>query len=332
MSLTSTTVKVQYDGDGATVAFPVTFAFWDADDLQVILRAADGSETTWTRGSQYSVAGGGGSTGTVTASASPTDYTPASGTSLTIKSNLLDKQNQSLPAGGPLPSSAIEENMDKIVRMIQQKAEALARAVGFSVTSSASGFTLPEPVSGELIRVNSAGDNYEGVALADISEDLDVTLVGLASGDYLKWDGAAWVNTTAAEVLSAIGAQAADANTAKTDAAQSWTARQYFTDHTDSSSSGSVTFDFAAGNILEITLTENVTGITLSNMTANGIYEIWITQHASSAKTVSGWSGVDEWHTGDGSAPSVTTTTGGTTIIQLRKNSAVVVGAVQNPG
>jgi hypothetical protein len=323
-------VKVQYNGDGSTVSFAVSFAFWSADDLQVIHRASDGTETVWVRGTHYTVSGGNGSTGTVTVLTSPTDYTPAASETLTIKSNIDDKQNQSLPTGGPLPSAAIEEQLDKIVRMIQQKAEALGRAVGFRLTSQVSGFFLPEPAAGEFIRVNSAGTDYEGVALADISGSIDVTLVGLASGDFLQWNGTAWVNKTASEVLTALGAEPADADIAKTDTAASWTAPQYFTDHTDESASNAVTFDFSAGNILEITLDENITGITLSNMTANGIYEIWFTQ-AAGGYTVSGWSGVT-WHTTGGTAPTMNSTNGAVMIVQLRKNAAGIFGSVQNAG
>ena len=102
------------------------------------------------------------------------------------------------------------------------------------------------------------------------------------------------------------------------------------TDHTDASSSNSVTFDFDEGNILECALTENITSITLSNLNANGVYEIWITQHASSGPfTVSGWSGVT-WV--GGSAPTMNTTASALTAIQLRKNGAIILGTALNAG
>ena len=102
------------------------------------------------------------------------------------------------------------------------------------------------------------------------------------------------------------------------------------TDHTDTSSSNSITFDFDEGNILECSLTENITSITLSNLNANGVYEIWITQHASSGPfTVSGWAGVT-WV--GGSAPTMNTTASDLTAIQLRKNGAIILGTALNAG
>jgi hypothetical protein len=91
-----------------------------------------------------------------------------------------------------------------------------------------------------------------------------------------------------------------------------------------------VTIDITAGNILEITNDENITGITLSNMTANGIYEIWFSQ-AAGGYTVSGWSGVT-WHTTGGTAPTMNSTNGAVMIVQLRKKAAGIFGSVQNAG
>ena len=53
--------------------------------------------------------------------------------------------------------------------------------------------------------------------------------------------------------------------------------------------SGTVTLDLAQGNFFEFTLTENVTGWTFSNLASSGTASSWIikiTQHASSAKTI----------------------------------------------
>src|SRR3990170_1760191 len=107
MTLSSETVRVQYSGNGSTTVFAVTFAFWSLDDLRVILTVtATGVETVWTRGTQYTLTGGSGSTGTLTVLTTPTDYPPATGTTLTIKSNLADTQSTALPLGGAFPSAA----------------------------------------------------------------------------------------------------------------------------------------------------------------------------------------------------------------------------------
>ena len=123
MTLTSEDSRDEYTTSGSDTTFAVSFAFWDLDDPLLTLREADGTETAWVRGPQYTMAGGSGSTGTATIITSPTDYTPAADLTLVITSNLDNTQNTDLPAGGAFPSSEVEQQLDQIVRMIQQGAE-----------------------------------------------------------------------------------------------------------------------------------------------------------------------------------------------------------------
>ena len=58
---------------------------------------------------------------------------------------------------------------------------------------------------------------------------------------------------------------------------------------TSTNSGAALSIDLATGNFFEFTLTENVTGWTFSNLAASGTASSWIikiTQHASSAKTI----------------------------------------------
>jgi len=138
MTLTTELNRVEYSPSGADTTFAVTFVFWDLDDPLLTLRAADGSETAWTRGTQYTMTGGDGAVGTATVVVGVTDYTPASGTTMVITSALADTQDTDLPVGGEFPSTSVEQQMDKIVRMIQQHDEANDRAIHFPVTDLAS--------------------------------------------------------------------------------------------------------------------------------------------------------------------------------------------------
>lgn len=161
MTLASTTPRVQYSGDGATVAFAVTFTFWDATDLRVILTDSGGVETVWSNGTEYTVTGGSGTTGTVTVSTSPTDYTPASGETVTIRSNLAESQTTALPLGGKLPSTAVEQRFDKNVRLIQQVSEKISRSLLLPESSATSDLELPEPSADTVISWNAAGTALE---------------------------------------------------------------------------------------------------------------------------------------------------------------------------
>lgn len=140
MSLTATTVKLIYNGDGSTVSFTVSFIFWSVDDLKVILTDATGTETVWTRGNQYNVTRdlpSGPTKGTVVVSIIPVDFTPQTGETLTIISNLPDTQPSSFPVGGPFPAGSVEQQFDQNVRLTQQRSEELGRAMKFPVSELA---------------------------------------------------------------------------------------------------------------------------------------------------------------------------------------------------
>lgn len=162
MTLASETVKVSYAGDDSTVSFPITFIYWDDTDIEVILRTdATGAETPWVDGTQYTLSGGDGSTGTLTVDTAPTDYTPATGETLVIRSARPDTQPTDLPLGGSLPSTDIERAVDQAVRLIQQRAEELGRTLKVSKTSPLSDLELPEPDAGKVIKWNGDEDGFE---------------------------------------------------------------------------------------------------------------------------------------------------------------------------
>ena len=161
MTLTATTVRVQYNGDGSTTVFPITFIFWDLDDLTVVHTDSSGTETTWTRGTQYTATGGSGSTGTLTVVTTPTDYTPAAGETLTIKSNLPNTQPTDIPLGGAFPSQSVEQQLDQIVRQGQQRDETLDRSLHFPISDSST-------ISAEIPNAATRADNLLGFTSAGV--------------------------------------------------------------------------------------------------------------------------------------------------------------------
>ena len=179
MTLTATTNKVSYSGNGSTTSFPVTFVFWDNTDVKVILKTdSTGVEVTWTEGTQYTLTGGDGSTGTLVAKTSPDDYTPASGETLVVKSNLSDVQNTSFPLGGSFPSTSAERQHDKSVRLTQQQAEEISRALKFKESSAITEIAIGDPEALKMVRWNSDATEMENVSLTDLS---------LGLGTATKW-------------------------------------------------------------------------------------------------------------------------------------------------
>tara|TARA_B100000085_G_scaffold68241_1_gene60977 strand:- start:2108 stop:2716 length:609 start_codon:yes stop_codon:yes gene_type:complete len=116
------------------------------------------------------------------------------------------------------------------------------------------------------------------------------------------------VATTAyvqAEVGQSI--QAHDADTAKTDVAQTYTAGQRGEVTTLTSSSGSVAIDFSLSNNFKLTLSEAVTAITVSNATAGQSGSIFIEQPSSGGPyAVGGW--VAAFLFSGATAPTITQT------------------------
>ena len=104
MTVSSSTNKVSYNGDGSTTVFAYSFKVFDQDDLTVILRASDGTETTQTLTTNYSVSGvgdaGGGNVTMVTA--------PASGQILTIVREQPLTQGLDLVPNDPFPAQSLE--------------------------------------------------------------------------------------------------------------------------------------------------------------------------------------------------------------------------------
>lgn len=195
MTLSSTTQKVTYNGDGSGVIFTVTFGFVLNSHIVAILRDAAAVETTWVEGSDYTLTGAGGTSGTLTATTAP-----AIGEKLVIKRAPPETQLSALPAGGPLPTATVEQMVDLAVMIVQAHSEEISRSLLLPETASLSGLTMPEPGAGELIRYNTGGTDLETVAIADLNLTLTTILTSLANLDFLRYDSgqAAFINRTPA--------------------------------------------------------------------------------------------------------------------------------------
>lgn len=144
MTVSTTTAKVSYSGDGTTVAFAVPFVFFAAAELEVIERVVStGVETIKTLTTHYSVAGGNGSTGTVTAVAAP-----AATVQWTIRRKTARTQLTDYLSGDPFPADTHERALDRLTALVQEVEEATARALQFLVTDPASSIgALPSSIS-----------------------------------------------------------------------------------------------------------------------------------------------------------------------------------------
>lgn len=140
MTIATTASVVAYTCDGATTAFPVTYDFFETSELEVIERVtATGVETVKTLTTDYTVTGGDGSTGTVTAVAAP-----ASGRTWTIRRVTAQTQSTDLQSYGPLPADSIETMVDRLTAIVQEVVRDYGR--GLLVPKTETGLTLPSSV------------------------------------------------------------------------------------------------------------------------------------------------------------------------------------------
>ena len=171
MTVSSSTSKVQYNGNGSTAVFAYTFKIFDQDDIEVIIRSANGTETLQTIGTHYTVSGvgdaGGGNVTMLTA--------PASTETITIIRQQPLTQELDLVPNDPFPANSMEDALDRLTFMVQAHSEELDRAIKASKTNTigSTEFTI------------SADDRANKVFAFDNTGELAVTQeLGIYRGNW----------------------------------------------------------------------------------------------------------------------------------------------------
>ena len=163
MTISSTTVRNSYSGDGSTTAFSYTFKIFADSDLQVIIRSSTGSETTKTISTHYNVSGAGdASGGSVTFTSG---NIPASGETVVLRRAVPQTQAIDYIANDPFPAESHEEGLDRATMNIQQMQEELNRSIKLSRTNT---MTSTEFTVGATDRANK-------VLAFDSSGEISVT-------------------------------------------------------------------------------------------------------------------------------------------------------------
>ena len=132
MTVSSTTTKNSYSGDGSTTTFAYAFKIFADADLTVILRSAAGTETVQTLTTNYTVTNAGNANGGnvvfVTA--------PASGVTVVIRRNMAQTQSTDYTANDPFPAESHEDALDRLTFIAQQQQEELDRSIKLSRTNT----------------------------------------------------------------------------------------------------------------------------------------------------------------------------------------------------
>ena len=134
MTISSTTVKNSYSGDGSTTTFNYTFKIFADSDLQVIIRSSTATETVKTITTHYTVTGAGSASGGTVVFTS--GNIPASGETVVLRRAVPQTQAIDYIANDPFPAESHEEGLDRATMTLQQVQEELNRAIKLSRTNT----------------------------------------------------------------------------------------------------------------------------------------------------------------------------------------------------
>jgi hypothetical protein len=182
MTVSSSTAKAgPYAGAGLPGPFTVPFRFLAASHLQVIKTSTAGIDAVLTLTTDYTVAGVGAASGSVTLTAPL-----AAGERLTIVRNAPFTQLADYVNNDAFPAESHEDALDLLTMQTQQLKERSDAALTLPATVTGVDTDLPTPESNKLIGWNQAGDalqNFDATTLASI------VAFGTSSADVFTGNG-----------------------------------------------------------------------------------------------------------------------------------------------
>jgi hypothetical protein len=239
MTVSSSTSRASYSGNGTLTTFAYSFKVFDQDDLTVILRASNGTETVQTITTDYTVTG----VGSVSGGNVVFGTAPASGVTVVILREMDLEQGLDLVPNDPFPAESLEDSLDKLTFMVQQHDEQLGRAIKASRTNVLTGseFTISAADrANKIFSFDSAGDvsitqaigTFKGnwaastaYVVRDIVKDTSTNNIFIVNTAHTS-SGAQPLTTNANSAKYDLLVDAASATTSATNAAASETAAQ----------------------------------------------------------------------------------------------------------
>jgi hypothetical protein len=125
MTVSTTSNKVTYAGNGSTVSFSFPFRIFAASDLRVIVRSSTGVESLKTLTTDYTVGAGPWPTGGLVTMV----VAPAVGEQLLIKREVSVTQLVDYITADTFPAETHEAALDKLTMIAQQLGEKIGRTL-----------------------------------------------------------------------------------------------------------------------------------------------------------------------------------------------------------
>ena len=134
MTISTTTIKNSYSGDGSTTQFNYTFKITDKDDIEVIIRSSGGTETVKTITTHYTVAGvGNANGGSITFTSG---NIPTATETVILRRDTPQTQTMDLIDNDPMSADTIEDAHDKAIAITQELQEEVDRSIKLSRTNT----------------------------------------------------------------------------------------------------------------------------------------------------------------------------------------------------
>jgi hypothetical protein len=187
MTVTTTTAKKTFTGDGSTTGFAYNFKILASSDLTVYLRliASPYSETLQTETTHYSVAGvgdaGGGTVTMVTA--------PPTTDQLILLRAVPQTQLTDYTANDAFPAETHEEALDRLAMIVQDQQETLDRTL--KVSKTVTDLTTPEfsdPAAARADKFLAFDGDGDELTVTD-GPLADTSITSAADANVLLYDG-----------------------------------------------------------------------------------------------------------------------------------------------
>ena len=159
MTISTTTIKNSYNGNGSTSAFNYTFKISAESEMEVIIRSAAGTETVKTLTTHYTITGvGNAGGGAVTFTAG---NIPVTGETVILRRDTAQTQAMDLIDNDPMSADTIENAHDKSIAIAQELQEQIDRSIKLSRTNTMTSteFTVDAASrANKILAFDSAGE------------------------------------------------------------------------------------------------------------------------------------------------------------------------------
>ena len=157
MTVSNTTAKLQYSGDGTTRTFGITFPLLSADHLSVVVTDTSGTETQITN--NYTLSD---DLDSITYPTEASGLDPlASGYKITLIRQTPLTQQIDLHSGGVLDAEQLESGYDKLTLLVQELKTQLDRCIKYAVSNAS-----PQAAEQFLTDITTAATNAANSATA----------------------------------------------------------------------------------------------------------------------------------------------------------------------